>query len=63
MNIKLCLILIEWRKDTRNSYDEIDVYNECRYVVVSTIGRNHVKMATTLFDYHYMYICVGVNLY
>ena len=63
MNIKLYFLLIEWRKDTKNSYDDIDAYKECRYVVVSTIGRNHAKMANTLFDYHYMYMRVGVNLY
>ena len=40
---------MEWSTDTKNGYDDLEVYLEYGYVFVSTTGRNHAKMAYCLF--------------
>ena len=37
--------VMEWSTDTKNDYDDYEVYIEYRYVFVSLTGRNHAKMA------------------
>ena len=38
-----------WSADTKNNYDDLEVYMEYGYVFVSTAGRNHAKIAYYLF--------------
>ena len=40
-----------WTTDTKNSFDDLEVYMEYGYVFVSSTGRNHAKMAYSLFKY------------
>ena len=35
--------VLEWRIDTKNGYDDLEVNMEYGYVFVSTAGRNHAK--------------------
>ena len=41
---------MEWNNDTKNGYDDLEVNMEYGYVFVSSIGRNHAKMAYSLFN-------------
>ena len=41
--------MMEWITDTKNVYDDFEVYNEYGYVFVSSTGRNHAKMAYSVF--------------
>ena len=41
---------MEWSTDTKNGYDNLEVYMEYGYVSVSSTGRNHAKMATFSFN-------------
>ena len=43
---------MEWSTDTKNGYDDLEVYMEYGYVFVSLTGRNHAKMATFSFNGH-----------
>ena len=43
---------MEWSIDTKNCYDNLEVYMEYGYVFVSSTGRNHAKMATFSYKVH-----------
>ena len=40
---------MEWSTDTKTGYDDLEVYMEYGYVLVSSTGRNNVKMAAFSF--------------
>ena len=42
---------MEWSRDNNNGYDDMGVYMKNGYVFVSTAGRNHAKMACSLFNF------------
>ena len=42
---------MEWSTDTKNGYDDLEVYMEYGYVFMSSTGRNHAKMAYRLFKH------------
>ena len=42
--------MLEWSIDTKDGYDDLEVYMEYGYVFISTIDRNHAKMATFSFN-------------
>ena len=58
---------MEWSTDTKDGYHDLEVYMEYEYVFVSTTGRNHAKMAYSLFNsaqkYHNMRVPQGVVCY
>ena len=41
--------VMEWSTDTKTGYDDLEVYIEYGYVFVSSVGRNHAKMANFSF--------------
>ena len=51
MDIKLYFPVVEWSTDTKNGYDDLEVYMEYGNVFVSSTGRNHAKMATFIFNW------------
>ena len=53
---------MEWRTNTKTGYDDLEVYMEYGYVFVSSTGRNHAKMAYSLFK-HIFTITPNVCIY
>ena len=53
--------VLEWRTDTKNGYEDKEVYIEYRYVLVSSTGRNHAKMAAFSFNMARLLISMHVN--
>ena len=46
-----CILpMVEWRTDTNNCFDDLEVYMEYGYVSVSSSGRNHAKIAYSPFN-------------
>ena len=41
--------VMEWSTDTKTGYDDLQVYMEYGYVLISSTGRNNVKMAAFSF--------------
>ena len=41
---------MEWITDTKTGYDDLEVYMEYGYVLVSSTGRNDVKTAAFSFN-------------
>ena len=56
---------MDWSTDTKDGYDDLEVYMEYKFVFVSSTGRNHAKMATFSFNIYLVYqnlfhdICIG----
>ena len=42
---------MECSTNSKNGYDDLEVYMVYGYVFVSSTGRNHAKMAYSLFKY------------
>ena len=42
-----------WSTDTKNGYDDLEVYMEYWYLFVSSTGRNHAKMAAFMFKFQF----------
>ena len=55
---------MEWSTDTKTGYDDLEVYIEHGYVIVSSTGRNNVKMAAFSFNLlGFSYWLIAVLLY